>query len=189
MRGSSFLPRTSSVLAFLQSSPEYKKGVQMEYLSRKIAQSPIVFCEATFVNREEVEALDALPSSSSLVKACRRFRALRVHGGALLTTTIMHIESSRNQVLAHLKFSYDEQRSERLKAKEKLPYLDEEIAEFPCLDFGYPNSPPVVLEELVTLSKTLALPDNKQNVDRELLSDMLHEAALLMAKTTCQGSA
>lgn len=159
----------------------------MEYLSKQIHKSPIVCCEATFICRDDVAKVNAIPSEQRVKNACKRFNILRVYGGELLTRTILHLELSEKAVLAHLSFKYDSDRKERLGSKPRLPYLHEEIAELPGLTFGDPNSPPVVLEELIDLSKVLALPENKHH--RETLSVMLHEAALIMVMTNCQGSA
>ncbi len=161
----------------------------MQYLSKEIEKSPIIGCEVLFITRKEAEEHKAIPSSRNIVKACRRFKAIRIAGGETLALAIMHIESTRNEVLAHLRFRYDESYRERYNAPEYLPYLDEEIEELPCLDLGRKDQPPVVLEELIDLSKMLALPENRNNTDVKLISTMMEEVALLLAKSNCQGSA
>lgn len=156
----------------------------MEYLSKIPVTSPIICCEVTYVSREQVEAVGAIPSAHKLMDACHRFNDMQVHGGALLTKTIAHIESTQNRVLAHLYFNYDKERRERVR-----PYLDKELEALPYLNFGSPGNPPVVLEDLIDFSIALGLPENQDPVGRALLSTMLEEAAFLLAKASCQGSA
>lgn len=161
----------------------------MSYLEERIRRSPICRCRITYVSREEAEAAKTIPTAASIAKAKRRFNALHVEGGTLLTDAIMHIEHARNQVFGYLSFNYDQDHEARQGEQSQLEPDDEEIDEMPWLRFGDPDSPPAVLAELVELSKRISMPENRSAVDRELLSVMMQEAAYLLIMSTSQGSA
>lgn len=161
----------------------------MEYLSNLIDQTRIVTCTANLVSAQEAKSQNTLPSKEDLQKAKRRFAAVRIHGAVTLVTVLEHLATSEEAVLGFMKFTFDINRLKRRKRKGPKAYYDYEIEELPWFVLGNDEGTETALTELVTMSKMVVQRENRDALDRELLSHMLHDAAFIIAKTTCQGSA